>query len=606
MTSSSCSEGSSDGVPIVTRVGRRRAGLLVGVVLALVCVAAPRPAGAHALLLRSQPANGSTVAAPPDLVRLWFSEEISAEVSTARLVDRTGTTVGGTSLHAEAETLELRVPHLDRGTYGVLWRVLAEDDGHTSSGTMVFSVGASNGTLAVTTGNGDSSGTTFDAVRRWVGLGLLSGVIGGLAVALFVLGRVRDEQLVAATRRRLLIVVVACAGLGAPLDAVDAVAQAHRLAPPGRSWPATLGDLLTSSRWGHLWLAHQAALLAVVVVVAGLRSSGRRAYPAVAVGLAVTLAGIEALGSHAATVGPPRTAAIVSDTVHVLAACLWLGALPALLVLLAPDRRGERLRATRAPFTALLAGSVLATITTGLYNAGRQVDTVGELTSTAYGRALLIKSGLLVTMLLLGLASARRWHAGRSPVRHVVAAEAVLGAGLLVAVAVLADTPPARGGTAGAPGRSDSTTVADLLVTVSAAPNQPGANGVTVLIASSRRPPPAPVSAVTLDVGGRTIGLTPVGTGRYFGTVDFAGPGTASLHAALQRAGQTLTVTVPWPVGRPGHAARLAPFVNSLAVLLLAGGTLAGWYVLRRRPARDGPQPAEINAHADDAFMTPG
>lgn len=554
-----------DTVLIVTRVGYRRVALLAGVVLALICVAPPQPAGAHALLERSQPGNGSTVATAPDVVRLWFSEEISAEVSTARLVDRAGAEVAGTSVHAEAQMLELRVPRLDRGTYGVLWRVLAEDDGHPSSGTVVFSVGASNGSLAVTAGG---SSDKFDAARRWAQLGLLSGVIGGLAVVLFVLGRVRDEKLVAASRGRLLTAVIGCAALAGVLSVVDAVAQARRLTPSGRSWSDTLTDLLTSSRWGHLWLARELALLALIAVVVVLRSNERRrGWAAPAVALAAGLAAVEALGSHAATTGPPRTAAILSDAVHVLAACLWLGSLPALIVLLAPAGRRARLRAIRMPFTALVAGSVLVTITTGLYNAGRQINTVAELTSTAYGRALLIKCGLLVMMLVLGLASVRRWHSNGAPIRRVVASEA------------------------GSTGRSASTTVADLLVTVSAAPNRPGANGVTVLIASSRRPPPAPVSAVTLGVDGRTVGLVAVGTGRYFGTVDFAEPGVASLRAVLQRGGESLTAIVPWSVERPGHALRLAPFVDSLAVLLLAGAAFAGGYALRRRPARAGPPP---------------
>ena len=89
MTRRSCTARAPRAVLIVTTM-IRRAVALAGLVIALVCLAPPRPAGAHALLVKSQPANGSTVAVPPDVVRLWFNEEISSGVSTARLVDRGG------------------------------------------------------------------------------------------------------------------------------------------------------------------------------------------------------------------------------------------------------------------------------------------------------------------------------------------------------------------------------------------------------------------------------------------------------------------------------------------------------------------------------------
>jgi copper transport protein len=564
--------------------GRRIAGL-AGLVIALICVA-PRPASAHALLVRSQPANGSTVAVAPDVVRLWFNEEISSEVSTARLVDRSGATVAGARVHAEAQILELRVPNLSRGTYGVLWRVLAQDDGHTSSGTVVFSVGASNGALTLTS-DGDSSTSLLDTARKWLALGLLAGVVGGLAVAGLVLGRVRpEEQVAGGARHRLLAGVIGCAALGAVVGLADAVAQAHRLATTGRSWLATLGDLVVSSRWGHLWLVREAALVTVVAVVVVLRRRRARAPAAAAAGLALTLVWVEALGSHAATAGSPRTVAVVSDAIHVLAACVWLGGLAALVVLLASPKRRELVRAGRAPFAVLMGGSVVAVLATGLYNAGRQVDTIGELTSTSYGRALLIKTGLLGVMLCLGLVSAMRWRSGTPPVRRVVAAEAAVGAALLVVVAVLANTPPARGGLTGSAGQSRSATVADLFVTVTAAPNRPGSNGVTMVVASSRRPPPAPVSAVTLQ----GVRLAPVGADRYFGTVELTRYGAVPLTAVVERAPERLTVTVPWQVtGSSGRGRSLAPYVNGLAIAVLVAAGVAAAFARRRRDRVEPP-----------------
>ena len=61
--------------------------------------------------------------------------------------------------------------------------------------------------------------------------------------------------------------------------------------------------------------------------------------------------------------------------VHVLAACLWLGGLAALVVLFTSAEQGKLLRACRMPFAVLMAGSVVVVVATGLYNAGRQIDT---------------------------------------------------------------------------------------------------------------------------------------------------------------------------------------------------------------------------------------
>jgi copper transport protein len=395
-----------------------------------------------------------------------------------------------------------------------------------------------------------------------------------------VLGRVRPGAHIAAARRRLLIGVIACAAAGAVAGMDDAIAEAHRLAAPGRSWLATLGDLLGSSRWGHLWLVREAALVALVAVVAALRRRRTPAIAAATAGLALTLVWVEALGSHASTAGSPRTVAVVADAIHVLAACLWLGGLAALVVLLTSAKHSDLLRACRVPFAMLLGGSVVAVMATGLYNAGRQIDTVGELTSTSYGRALLIKTGLLAVMLGLGLVSARRWRSGAPPVRRRVVAETAVGAVLLIAVAVLANTPPARGGLTGSAGQSRSASVADLLVTVTATPNRPGSNGVTVLVASSRRPPPAPVTAVTLY----GVRLTPVAADRYFGTVEWPRYGAVPVTAVLQRGPERLTVTVPWQVTGPsGRGRSLAPYVNGLAIAVLVGAGAAAAFARRRR-----------------------
>src|SRR5215470_18221458 len=124
-----------------TRTGRgRRAvrnllrGAALGLGAAAVMVLLAQPASAHADLVRSDPPDGSVLAHAPSVARLWFSETISPKFSSARVVDHTGATINGSRLQAgggDPTQLTVELPNLGTGTYGLVWRALAEDDGHT-------------------------------------------------------------------------------------------------------------------------------------------------------------------------------------------------------------------------------------------------------------------------------------------------------------------------------------------------------------------------------------------------------------------------------------------------------------------------------------------
>src|SRR5262245_58124313 len=128
--------------PGAMRVLLRSAALVLVAAVAMLLLA--QPASAHADLVRSDPADGSVLANPPRVARLWFSEEISGKFSSARLVDRGGATVSSSHVQVgggDPRRLTVELPSLGTGTYGLVWRVLAEDDGHTTGGVVVFTVG---------------------------------------------------------------------------------------------------------------------------------------------------------------------------------------------------------------------------------------------------------------------------------------------------------------------------------------------------------------------------------------------------------------------------------------------------------------------------------
>jgi len=630
---------------------RRSVALILGAGAAMLLLA--QPASAHADLVRSDPPNGSVLAHAPTVARLWFSEEISPKFSSARVVDRTGATIAGSRAQVaggDAEHLTVALPSLGRGTYGLVWRVLAEDDGHATSGVVVFTVGgaaAAPATIsaAASAGGGGVAATPVGVLLRWLGLCALAGLVGCLAVAGPVLGRVRaafapDTAVIGArlARRRLLAVAAGCAAAAAAVGVATLAEEVRRAAEAGGQW--TLGqalfDLLTGTRWGHLWLAREAALIALVAVILGIRSRlderptrSSTVRPVLAALLVLAVAGIEGLGSHSVAVESARAAAVVAYSLHVLTALLWLGALPALVLVLFPRVPGleprEVVRACRGPFSTLVVISVTVLVVTGLYGAGRQVPEPGQLLSSSYGRTLLLKTALLAAVGGLGLANSALLHGrrlnrrgrlvrapgGAAPSRRLIVVEASVGAVLLAAAGLLADTAPPRTAAPPVPlakPRAYDTTIHDLVLSVSATPNRPGMNGFTVLAASSRRPPPAPVDGVTLKLGrsgaSGTLPLRQIEPGRYFGTgrLDSAGPIT--ITAVVRRVGERLTVTIPWRVSPkaipprvPPQEHRLAPYANAaaLGVLLLGLGVgvqrIAVWR-RRRQPDMDSPAPA--------------
>ncbi len=146
---------------------------------------------------------------------------------------------------------------------------------------------------------------------------------------------------------------------------------------------------------------------------------------------------------------------------------------------------------------------------------------------------------------------------------------------------------------------SEAALVADLVVTVSATPTRAGDNTFTVLVASSQRPPPAPVDGVSLEIrnGGsptESIPLQEVEPNRYFGTAALVEARRSAFTVVVNRSGERLQVPFSWSIG-PVDPARpvtfssrpLAPLLSGTAAFLLAL-TLAGlvWILAGRPPLR--------------------
>jgi len=95
--------------------------------------------------LETYPADGATVAQPPEQVQLRFSESVEAAFEPIEVYDERGNRLDENDAHTTPENPKVLLTDLEglpEGTYTVNWRVTSAD-GHPVSGTFGFAVDAS-------------------------------------------------------------------------------------------------------------------------------------------------------------------------------------------------------------------------------------------------------------------------------------------------------------------------------------------------------------------------------------------------------------------------------------------------------------------------------
>jgi methionine-rich copper-binding protein CopC len=96
---------------------------------------------AHAKLEKTQPVDGTTVAAPPPNIQLWFDEEVDVKVSKIDLTGPSGkVTLGPTHSMAPKSLMAAVTGKMADATYTVSWQATAADDGHVSKGDFKFTL----------------------------------------------------------------------------------------------------------------------------------------------------------------------------------------------------------------------------------------------------------------------------------------------------------------------------------------------------------------------------------------------------------------------------------------------------------------------------------
>ncbi len=434
---------------------------VLGAVL-LLLLTFPGEAGAHAALSRSEPTAGSVLAQSPVAIRLWFTEPLEQSYTGAELFDAAGEAVAGTSFAIAPEDPRLLVvmpPDLADGGYVVSWRTLSAADGHTLQGYFGFRVGdgATDEFVAPPT---DSSGVeSARALTRGVALLGLAALIAIAPMMVGVLGPVArmtpvlTGAMLVPLRRYALFAVTA-----ALLGSVVALGAQAAAVVPDESLAVAMWTTLTETRYGQLWMLRLALLsLCSVTVALALwgREFWRRPAALAGSGLAIAAPLPFSLLSHAAAQQEGRAAAIAADTLHLLAASVWVGGLFMLALVLLPALRplpvGQRwqvLRTVFAQFSAIGLAAWAVLILSGLYATWLQVGTPAAIWETSYGQTLLLKAALLLPVLALaafhlGLGRSKsKVRGNRLGVTLVI--EALLVVGVMLVVGRLIGLEPAR------------------------------------------------------------------------------------------------------------------------------------------------------------------
>lgn len=528
--------------------------------LLLVLALLPAAAGAHAGLVRSEPAAGTTLGASPTSVRLTFSETPQASLSSVTVTGQDGVArQAGPAGTVPGEPLTLAVPvqRLATGVYTVQYRVVSAVDGHAGAGAFAFGVRRSPSGATVAAPTTSASTSTLELVARCVLLVGLALLLGAAAAAVGRFGGRGDSTL-----------RLAGAGWLIALVGVVLLTIAQR-----RTADATLGDLLRTPVGDAL--VQRAVVLLVTgssLLVAWRRPSVRRPALGVAGVGALAAVAVHVAAGHAAA-GTWSTALTVAvQVVHVAAAGLWFGGLVALLLGVRGAPSADRAQAVHR-FSSLALLAVLALLLTGTVRSIDELSSVSELWDSGYGRAILAKIVLLAGIAVLGWRHRRRSVpvAGTDlqPLRRIARADLVLGLGALLAAAILGTlSPPVAAPAAVVSGIDVSG--ADFATTVRArltAPSaDPGPNRFTVTLKDYDSDSPVRARGVTLrfaplddpDTTPSSLALRPTATAGVF-----AGSGpNLSLDGrwgvTVQADGPQGQVTVPLEVAVRGPQQRVS------------------------------------------------
>ena len=186
-------------------------------------------------------------------------------------------------------------------------------------------------------------------------------------------------------------------------------------------WREDAWFLLRHTLWGSSWIVASVGCGLAVAVLYVRRSSGWN----LATLLLLAVAAFPAFSGHASAVEGISWLSLSADILHVWAAAGWLGSLMFLMVL-------ERSWRQQVSFTKSLLPKVMPKfskssmvwvgilVISGVLSSSIHLSTTGDLLTTGYGRVLLLKIVLAITVMGLGTLN---WTTSKSDLHRTVTLE---------------------------------------------------------------------------------------------------------------------------------------------------------------------------------------
>lgn len=514
---------------------RRMFAAAVGIV-ALVSCATPSIVSAHAILDSSNPVASSVIMQSPDEVRLDFNEAIESSLLNVRLFDANQKKVSIDSaelLAADPSVVVAPIPDLSNGVYVVVWQVVSSD-GHPVSGAFPFEIGE------------QSSGTSEDVLEKILnsintdsplGTPLAIGRFISFLSLLLLLGTVVltwGSSLIATQRARALM---RWSVVGLAVGSVSVLLLQGPYAS-SRGWgaifDATLISDVMSTRLGFAMLIRLALVLLWGVLYLAVARATTSWWKNLAFLTAVGTIATFSMSGHpsAASLAPVF---MLIDAGHVGAVAAWAGGLIALAVL----RREGGTDAAR--FSRIATWTMPIAAVTGVVQGLHLLDGLGSITSSTYGKYLLLKIVVVVGAVVLGARARRELVHSDSPgFGKTIRFEATLMIAVLAVTAMLVGTSPQDSGSSSSQVFSATQIRSGIVADLSVYPTRVGTAEVHVVLT----PPggalkPVVKVSVSLALPSRQIPAIPVkmfelGPNHWTGVVSIPYSGNWAFETRVQ------------------------------------------------------------------------
>jgi copper transport protein len=410
----------------------------------LAALVVPGAAFAHASVRATHPTYRERLDRAPRVVSVQFDQGVKALPNSIVVQSATGRVVSGvTRSGSDPHLMSTRLKSLPRGAYTVRWHAISSD-GHVVSGVWTFGVGVA--APPPTEAYGASGPTRTEHVVRWAYFLALMLLIGGLGFRLLIVRGPLPERAESRFFKVTGLGVVAVLEVGIVaflLRAEDALQL-----PFGRLLYGDLSPIASGTRFGSAFIAMTLgfSLVAAALYLAWLLE--RRVLLWIAFALALGFASGLSLSGHSAADAGSSWKSELADWVHLSAACLWLGGLVQLALVvwpLAPELR----RQTFARYARMAPVLIALIVAAGVYLSILRLPRLSDLWTQSYGHVLLVKLSLVCVALawggmhhLIGGRLVESGHPLANRLSRSLLGEASVGMAVLLAAAVLVDSKP--------------------------------------------------------------------------------------------------------------------------------------------------------------------